>query len=233
MFPGELLKTLTLATLDQLTIDKPVFYTDGSVMESKAAAAAVHKGTAIQLRLNDGTSILQTELVAIREAIYMATRANYNTACILSDSKATIQAIDSLHPHDNKHLIKNIHEAAQQLHTPPVIAWIPSHIGIPGNESADLAAKDALNRVHPDVYIATSKRQTNAALTQTQQQFTQHKHQFSHEHHVPETFHYPSHMNNTKRYGRSPAHTERHSQATNISKNSWSNYRPRQPVPLL
>ena len=95
----------------------------------------------------------------------MATRANYNIACILSDSKAAIQAIDSLHPHEHKHLIKNIHEAAQQLHTPPVIAWIPSHIGIPGNESADLAAKDALNRVHPDVYIAISKRQTNAALT--------------------------------------------------------------------
>ena len=90
---AELLKTLTLATLDQLTIDKPVFYTDGSVMESKAAAAAVHKGTSIQLRLNDGASILQAELVATREAIYMATRANYNTACILSDSKAAIQAM--------------------------------------------------------------------------------------------------------------------------------------------
>ena len=162
---AEVFKTFTLATLDQLTIDKPVSYTDGSVIKSKAAAAAVHKGTAIQLRINEGASILQAELVAIREAIYMATRANYNTACILSDSKAAIQAIDSLHPHDNKHLIKNIHEAAQQLHTPPVIAWIPSHIGIPGNESADLAAKDALNRGHPDVYIATSKRQTNAALT--------------------------------------------------------------------
>ena len=95
----------------------------------------------------------------------MATRANYNTSCILLDSKAAIQAIDSIHPHDNKQLIKNIHEAAHQLHTPPVIAWIPSHIWIPGNESADLAAKDALNRAHPDVYIATSKRQTNAKLT--------------------------------------------------------------------
>ena len=39
---------------------------------------------------------------------------------------------------------------------------------------------------------------------QTQQQFTQHKQQFSHQHHVLETFHCPSHMNNTKRYGRSP-----------------------------
>ena len=95
----------------------------------------------------------------------MATRASYNTACILSDSKAAIQAIDSIHPHYNKSLIKNIYEAAQQLHTPPVIAWIPSHIGIPGNESADLAAKDAFNRAHPDVYISTSKRQTNATLT--------------------------------------------------------------------
>ena len=162
---AELLKTLTLAILDQLTIDKPVFYTDGSVMESKVAAAAVHKDISTQLRLNDGASILQAELVAIREAIYIATRANYNTACILSNSKAAIQAIDSIHPHDNKHLIKSIHEAVRQLHTPPVIAWIPSHIGIPGNESADLAAKDALNRAHPDVYISTSNRQTNATLT--------------------------------------------------------------------
>ena len=118
-----------------------------------------------QLRLNDGASILQALLVAIREAIYMTTRANYNTACILSDSKAAIQAIDITPPHDNKQLIRNIHEAARQLHTPPVIAGIPSHIGILGNEAADLAAKDALNRAHLNVYIPASKRQTNATLT--------------------------------------------------------------------
>ena len=134
---AELLKTLTLATLDQLTIDKPVFYTDGSVMESKAAAAAVHKGTSIQLRLNDGASILQAELVAIREAIYMATKANYNAACILSDSKAAIQAIDSLHPHDNKHLIKNIHKAGHfnvtKDHAPAPFLHAPFHVTAPHN----------------------------------------------------------------------------------------------------
>ena len=81
-------------------------------MESKVAAAAVHKDTSTtQLRLNNGASILQAELMAIREAIYMATIVNYMyiTACILSDS---IQALDSIHPHDNKQLIKNIHDAA-------------------------------------------------------------------------------------------------------------------------
>ena len=54
-------------------------YTDGSVLERKikALAAAVHNDTLTQLRLNDKVITLQTELVAIREAIYMATGANY------------------------------------------------------------------------------------------------------------------------------------------------------------
>ena len=163
-----------------------------------------------KLRLNDGASILQAELVAIREAIYMATRANYNTACILSDSKAATQAIDSLDPHDNKHLIKNIHEAAQQLHTPPVIAWIPSHKAYPHTSGSPVTSQLTLLQRMPStvpIPMCTS-RHPSAKPTphspQTQQQFTQHKQQFSHQHHVPETFHYPSHMNNTKRYGRSP-----------------------------
>ena len=95
-------------------------YTDGSVLESKASTAAVHKDISTPLRLNGRASILQAELEVTREAIYMDTKANYETARIPSDCKAAlhVQAIDSIHPHDNKQLIKNINGAAQQLHTP-------------------------------------------------------------------------------------------------------------------
>ena len=34
----------------------------------------------------------------------------------------------------------------QSLGKDIILCWIPSHIGIPGNEKADMAAKQALNK---------------------------------------------------------------------------------------
>ena len=65
---------------------------------------------------------------------------------IFSDSLSSLQAIDGFHI-DNDLVQKIIKEYSVQTKQEKTIAlcWIPSHVGIPGNEEADSAAKGGLS----------------------------------------------------------------------------------------
>ena len=110
------------------------------------------------MRLNDGATILQAELAAILEALQQARLRQYNTAVVVTDSKAAMATIDSTTPMDNKALIKSIHRSAAELTDTPEIVWVPAHVGVQGNERADAAAKSALSHATVERKIATSKK---------------------------------------------------------------------------
>ncbi len=108
------------------------------------------------------TARLQTELAAIREAIRHARSQPETNIVIHTDSQG---AIDNLRkPHrDNIALNKDIQTDIQRCNKHFVINWIPSHIGIPGNEEADTAAKNGTTKPQPDTIISPSSRQARSS----------------------------------------------------------------------
>ena len=161
-------KLKTLAENSIVPNGRPVFYTDGSVQNTAAGAGVVHGNNASSLRLNDRASILQAELAAINIALEFAKECNMSTALIITDStfKSAVSAIDTPTPKDNTALIRNIHTTASHLTSTPEILWVPEHVGIQGNERADVAAK-AVNRPSADIRIHTSQRQLHTYIKKT------------------------------------------------------------------
>ena len=63
---------------------------------------------------------------------------------VFSDSLSALQAIKHNSQSSREDVVKEIVVVCHQLiGTDIVLQWVPSHVGVPGNESADRAAKQA------------------------------------------------------------------------------------------
>ncbi|XP_063872048.1 uncharacterized protein LOC135106720 [Scylla paramamosain] len=129
--------------------DADVYYTDGSVDRetNTAASAFLHEEETALFRLPDGSSTLQTELLAILKALQHS-EPRQKPVTIHTDSLGCIQALTRGTPRDNVGLITAILVTARRVQAngrAVHINWVPSHTGIPGNEKADTAAKNALS----------------------------------------------------------------------------------------
>jgi kelch-like protein 2/3 len=130
-----------------------VIFTDGSLKDESAAAAAVSNknfNVPLQLRLPDGSSVYSAELRAIILALKRIYQSQNNTFLVVSDSLSSLEAISRrkiTHP-----LLVDIHDLHTELSSDGKVInfmWAPSHVGIHGNEVADKAAKEALELAIP------------------------------------------------------------------------------------
>ena len=150
-------------------------YTDGSKTAAGVGAAAVSKTCIKSIRLPDCASIFTAEAQAILLALKLIDNINAVQFMIATDSLSCIMAIDNMHI--NNPLILEIIEQVNYLHlcNPKSIefCWIPSHVGIPGNEKADALAKDALSlTVDPSIHIPSPdiKAQIKQYIKETMQE---------------------------------------------------------------
>ena len=90
------------------------------------------------------TSIFTPELCAIFLAVTRISTHNGSSFIIYSDSRSALQALGKLYTqHD---LVLKIQSFLAGLHSrrkDVSLCWVPSHVGLPGNERADRVAKRA------------------------------------------------------------------------------------------
>jgi ribonuclease HI len=110
-----------------------------------AAAASINNQTLVK-RLPDNSSVFSAEMTVILLALSYVSKTNNRYFLILSDSLSSHQALnsfDTTNPLLQEVLFNLIHLEKSGKNI--VFCWIPSHVGISGNENADRAAKVALS----------------------------------------------------------------------------------------
>ena len=120
----------------------------------------MHKTEEIIIRLNDSASVLDAEMTAIRLALEDA-NGTRDKITIHTDSLTAVTTLSNRKLHLYT-ITSAIRDAASRLVQMPIINWIPTHTGIPGNEKADQAAKRGLrlDMIHTTVDTSTFREQT-------------------------------------------------------------------------
>jgi len=126
-------------------------YTDGSKRDddSPVGAAVFSRdlGIILKHKLPAYTSIFSAEAWALYQSLIMVESSGNSKAVIFSDSRSVLDALVSFSMKScNNYLIPLIRSKFHSLSVSGFhiqLVWIPSHTGIEGNETVDLAAKRA------------------------------------------------------------------------------------------
>ena len=131
---------------DQYSYCIPI-YTDGSKDNDNVGCGLIINNLSIKQRLPSNASIFTAEVTAIDLALDTIAESDDDHFIIFSDSLSVLLSLHNKKM-DNPlilQLLQKLHHlscAHKTIH----LCWIPSHIGIRGNEAADMAAKESLNQ---------------------------------------------------------------------------------------
>ena len=132
------------------------FYTDGSKHENKAGYGISSSFGSLSQRISNDSSIYTAEVEAIRRALKHiddAVLGPNNKYVVFCDSKSVLESI--YNQETRNPLVLKALDIIHDIQSDGKIVkfcWIPSHVGIRGNEFADKKAKDSLIKLEPHHY---------------------------------------------------------------------------------
>ena len=144
--PDSYLMKQNFQELQSRLSDYQHIYTDGSKVEDKVGCAYISGSHHEKIRLPDGSSIFTAESKAIDMALdYVMNNSLENKFVIFSDSLSVLKSLN--HTTSKNPKIQNVIEKHHELSKTKEIlfCWLPSHVGIKGNEAADVKAKASLD----------------------------------------------------------------------------------------
>ena len=129
-------------------------YTDGSKSREGVGYAAVSERGKLQFSLPKRSSVFTAELSAILSALEIIKEHQPQKFVIFSDSRSAVEAIQNYSPKNSlvqeiKYAFHKLYEEGKHIE----ICWIPAHVGVQGNEEADTAAKDAINKNRSQINV--------------------------------------------------------------------------------
>jgi ribonuclease HI len=143
------LKALAMDKIDQYK-NKLHIYTDASrTLNGKAAAAfyVPEYNADDKRRLTDNVTIFTAELTAIKLALQwiLNTLSGDQTraVAIFTDSLSSVSALQSGKSICQPRLLADVLDLHSKIRNDITFVWVPSHIGIPGNETVDKLANQA------------------------------------------------------------------------------------------
>lgn len=122
-------------------------YADGSQSQNGTGAAAVLEHNVSSCKLQEPSSALEAEMMAIHLAIALISTQPSGSFVIATDSMASLTALENNMVSTNTSALlmrcrSGLHTLATSGHSVTLV-WVPAHSGITGNEIADEAAKRA------------------------------------------------------------------------------------------
>jgi ribonuclease HI len=168
-----IIKTTSLAYLENFSKNLFIF-TDGS-KDSNHNTGFAYTIPSLNInyreRLPTHASVFTSELLALRAAlkyIKLQELKNYNIppVTILSDSKSALEAIQKPCRKSKNNYILDIQELITLINTKVTFTWIPSHVGIEGNERADILAKEATQLNSKILQTTLTHKQLTPFVTQ-------------------------------------------------------------------
>ena len=118
-------------------------FTDGSKDFGCVGAAAYSTAASSQERLNGCASIFSAEASALSLALKIVKNCDEKSFLIFSDSLSCLKALKSFKISDMR-ILCLIEELNSLLPDKDIVfVWVPSHVGIEGNDQADSLAKEA------------------------------------------------------------------------------------------